>query len=130
MSFSLSKFLRRVPAESLKTYFDERGYDRTKIDWEHEQPKIEHIWAVINGLAERDRHRVFDDFERVFQLTDEIGQVALRSTLADAPEFLEAISEVDSHEGRALLALLRRPDSFEQALSVAYAERLQYGRTW
>ena len=34
MSFSLPKFLRRVPAESLKTYFDERGYDRTKIDWD------------------------------------------------------------------------------------------------
>jgi hypothetical protein len=91
---------------------------------------IEHIWAVINGLAERDRHRVFDDFERVSQLTDEIGQVALRSTLADAPKFLEAISDVDSREGRALLALLRRPDAFEHALSVAYAERLRYGRTW
>jgi hypothetical protein len=131
MSFSLPKFLRRVPAESLKTYFDERGYDRTKIDWEHKQPKlIEHIWVVINGLTERDRHRVFDDFERVSQLTDEIGQVALRSTLAEAPDFLEAISQINSHEGRALLALLRWPEFFEQALSVAYAERLQYGRTW
>jgi hypothetical protein len=131
VSFSLPKFLRRAPAESRKAYFDERDYDRTKIDWDYKQPKlVEHIWAVISGLAEPDRHRVFDDFERVSQLTDEIGQVALRSTLADASDFLEAIYEMDSHEGRALLTLLQRPDAFEQALSVAYAERLQYGRTW
>ena len=131
MSFSLPKFLRRVSTESLKTYFDERGYDRTKFDWEHNQRKlIEHICTVINGLAERDRHRVFDDFERASQLTDEIGQLALRSSLSDAPELLEAISEMDSQEGRALLALLQRPDAFEHALSVGYAERLRYGRTW
>jgi hypothetical protein len=81
VSFSLPKFLRRAPAESLKAYFDERGYFRRRIDWDCKQPKlIEHICADIRGLAEPDRHRVFDDFERVSQLTDEIGQIALRST--------------------------------------------------
>jgi hypothetical protein len=115
----------------LKAYFDDRGYDRTNIDWDDSQSRlIEQIRNVIDGLGEHDRHRVFDEFERVSQLTDEVGQVALWSTLAEAPEFLKVISEVDSHEGRALLALLRRPDAFEQALSVAYAERLQYGRSW
>jgi hypothetical protein len=131
VSFSLPKFLRRVPAESLKAYFDERGYDRTKIDWDDKQPKlIEQIRTVIDGLAEQQRHRVFDDFERVSQLADEIGHLALRGTLVSAPEFLDAISGIESQEGRALLALLRQPDAFEHALSVAYAERLQYGRSW
>jgi hypothetical protein len=131
VSFSLPKFLRRVPAESLKAYFDERGYDRTKIDWDDKQPKlIEQIRTVIDGLAEQQRHRVFDDFERVSQLADEIGHLALRGTLVSAPEFLDAISGIESQEGRALLALLRQPDAFEHALSIAYAERLQYGRSW
>jgi hypothetical protein len=48
----------------------------------------------------------------------------------DAPDLLDTISEMHSHEGRALLALLRRPDAFEHALSVAYAEHLQYDRSW
>jgi hypothetical protein len=126
VSFSLPKFLRRVPAESLKAYFDERGYDRTKIDWDDKQPKlIEQIRTVIDGLAEQQRHRVFDDFERVSQLADEIGHLALRGTLVSAPEFLDAISGIESQEGRALLALLRQPDAFEHALSIAYADRLQ-----
>jgi hypothetical protein len=81
-------------------------------------------------LAEQQRDRVFDDFERVSQLADEIGQLALRGTLVTAPDFLDAISGIESHEGRALLALLRQPDAFEHALSVAYADRLQYGRSW
>lgn len=131
VSFSLPKFLRRVPAESLKAYFDERGYDRIKIDWDDKQPKlIEQIRTVIDGLAEQQRHRVFDDFERVSQLADEIGQLALRGTLLSSPDLLDVISEVESHEGRALLALLRQPDAFEHALSIAYADRLQYGRSW
>ena len=62
-------------------------------------------------------------------MTDDIGQLALRGMLDDAPELLAALSEMDSHEGRALLVLLRRPKEFDQALSAAYAERLLYGRT-
>jgi hypothetical protein len=132
MSFSLPKFLRRLPAENLRQYVSERGFGQaTEIDWDEKQPELlRQMRAVIEGLAEHDRHRVFDDFERVSQLADDVGQLALRGTLSDAPELLDAISGMDSHEARALLALLRRPDAFEHALSVAYAERLQYGRSW
>jgi hypothetical protein len=132
VSFSLLRFLRRVPAESLKTYFDERRFDQTKeIDWDEKPPVlVQQVRTVIDNLEEQHRHRIFDDFERVSLLADDIGQLAIRSALADAPDLLDTISEMDSHEGRALLALLRRPEAFEHALSVAYAERLQYGRSW
>jgi hypothetical protein len=132
MSFSLPRFLRRVPAENLRIYFAERGFEQaTEIDWDEKQPElVQQIRAVIEALAEHDRQRLFGDLERVCQLADDVGQLALRGTLGDAPELLETISVMDSHDGRALLALLRRPDAFEHALSVAYAERLQYGRSW
>jgi hypothetical protein len=132
VSFSLLRFLRRVPAESLKTYFDERQFDRTKeIDWDAKQPDLlQQVRTVIDSSEEQHRHRIVDDFERASQLADDIGQLAIRSALGDAPDLLDTISEMDSHEGRALLALLRRPEAFENALSVAYAERLQYGRSW
>src|SRR5689334_12330150 len=119
MSFNLPKFLRRLPAEDLRTYFSERGYEQaTEIDWDEKQPELaQQIRTAIEGLAEHDRYRVFDDFERVCQLADDLGQLALRGTLGDAPELLDTIPAMDSHEGRALLALLRRPDAFEHALS-------------
>jgi hypothetical protein len=121
-----------VPAGSLKIYFDERRFDQTKeIDWDAKPPDlVRQVRTVIESLKEEHRHRVVDDFERVSQLADDIGQLAIRGALTDAPDLLDSISEIDSHEGRALLALLRRPEAFELALSVAYAERLQYGRSW
>jgi hypothetical protein len=132
MSFNLLRFLRRVPPENLKTYFHNRGFDQTKeIDWDEEQSDlVQQVRAVIDSLEEQHRLRIFDDFERVSQLADDIGQLAIRSALSDVPDLLDTISEIDSHEGRALLVLLRRPEAFEHALSVAYAERLQYGRSW
>jgi hypothetical protein len=131
VSFSLPKFLRRLPTESLKGYFDERGYAGTQIVWDTDQPKmVEQIRTVIDGLPEEERHRVFDDFERAYQLSDDIGQRALRGMLFHMPELLDAISQTDTHEGRALFALLREPDAFEHALSVAYADHLQFGRSW
>ena len=132
MTFSLPRFLRRVPAESLKTYFDERGLDqKNTIGWDVERPELmQRIRTVIEGLVEHDRQRVFDDFERVSQLADDLGQVAIKGTLSNAPDLLDTIFGMDSHEGRALLTLLRRPDAFEHALSVAYADGLLYGRNW
>jgi len=69
MTFTLPRFLRRVPAESLKTYFDERGLDqKNTIGWDVERPELmQRIRTVIEGLVEHDRQRVFDDFERVSQ---------------------------------------------------------------
>jgi hypothetical protein len=132
MSFSLPKFLRQAPAESLQTYFEERKIlQAASIQWDASSRRlVDTLRVMIEGLSDRDRERVYDDFERVCQIADDTGQLALRGMVGDAPELLDAISEMDSHEGRGLLVLLRRPDAFDHALSAAYAERLQYGRTW
>jgi len=126
--------LAKIPPASaggLKMYFDERVFDHSKkIDWDEKEHLVEQVRTVIDGVEEQRRDRIVDDFERVSHLADDIGQLAIRGALGNAPDLLDTISEMDSHEGRALLALLRRPEAFEQALSVAYADRLQYGRTW
>jgi hypothetical protein len=50
-SFSLLKFLRRVPAENLKMYFDEREFDRTKeIDWDENQADlVQQVRTIIDS---------------------------------------------------------------------------------
>ena len=66
MSFSLPRFLRRTPAQSLKAYFAARdlsGFE--KIHWDG-QPKglLGSLQKAIDALAEADRE------ERVDQLCD------------------------------------------------------------
>jgi len=132
MSFNLPKFLRRTPTESLRTYFDERRLEPlAEIQREASgRELIEDLRAAIERLPDSERERIYNDFERVSQLTDDIGQLALRAMLNDAPDLLAALSEIDSHEGRALLVLLRQPKEFDRALSAAYADRLLNGRYW
>jgi hypothetical protein len=66
----------------------------------------------------------------VSQLADDTGQLALRGMVSDSPGLLQAFSDIDSHEGRALLVLLGDPDAFNRALNWAYAERLIDGKYW
>jgi hypothetical protein len=132
MHFSLPKFLRRVPSESLAAYFEARGFD-TVAEVQRKasgRQGVEGVRQAIEALPERELLRIYDDFDRVCQLADDTGQLALRGMIGDAPELLEALSDIDSNEGRALLVLLGQPDAFNRALSAAYAERLIEGKYW
>jgi hypothetical protein len=132
MSFSLPKFLRKVSAQTLQIYFDERPIIKTSaIKWgSSPRELVGAVWVAIEDLPDRERERVYDDFERTSQLADDTGQLALRGMLGGESELLCAISEMESPEDRALWVLLRRPEAFDRALSFAYAERLLYGRSW
>jgi hypothetical protein len=84
MSFSLPRFLGRTPSESLEPYFAARGFSGfDAVEW-RAKPKqfLRVLLAAIEALPEQEREHVFDDFERVDQLCDEAGQVALRWVLA------------------------------------------------
>jgi hypothetical protein len=132
MHFSLPKFLRRVPSESLATYFDARELNAVaEIQRNASGPHaIEDVRQAIEALPESELLRIYEDFDRVCQLADDTGQLALRGMIGNAPELLEALSDVDSREGRALLVLVGQPDAFNRALSAAYAERLIDGKYW
>jgi hypothetical protein len=132
MHFHLPKFLRRVPSESLATYIEARGFNavaqiQRSASGQH---KVEDVRQAIEALPESEFLRIYDDFDRVCQLTDDTGELALHGTISDVPELLDALSDIDSREGRALLVLLGQPDAFDRALSAAYAERLIDGKYW
>jgi hypothetical protein len=132
MHFSLPRFLRRVPSESLATYFEARGLNAVaKIQRSAAgQHGVERVRQAIEALPESEFLRIYDDFDRVSQLADDTGQLALHSMIGGASKLLEALSDVDSREGRALLVLLGQPDAFDRALSAAYTERLIDGKYW
>jgi hypothetical protein len=132
MHFSLPKFLRQVPSASLAAYFEVRGLNAIADVQRNASGRqgVERVRQAIEALPERELLDLYDDFDRVCQLTDDIGQVALRAMIEDHPKLLRALSDIDSHQGRALLVLLGQPDAFNRALSAAYAERLINGKYW
>jgi hypothetical protein len=52
------------------------------IDWTAKSSAlVDAVKTAIGALPERERERVFEDFERIDQVSDEIGQRALRSLI-------------------------------------------------
>jgi hypothetical protein len=83
MSFSLPRFLRRVQPSDLQRYFSALAILFSEpIEWTAKSSAlVESVKTAIETLPERERERVFEDFERVEQLSDEIGQCALQSLI-------------------------------------------------
>jgi len=88
------------------------------------------VKTAIEVLSERERERVFEDFERIDQVSDEIGQRALRSLIEQDEALLHRFHSCDGSEARGLFVLLTDEEAFDHALATAYAERMRHGRSW
>ena len=108
MSFSLPRFLRRVQPSDLQRYFSARAILFSEpIDWTAKSSAlVDSVKTAIEVLPERDRERVFEDFERVEQLSDEIGQRALRSLVEQDEVLLRQLHSCHGSEARGLFVLL------------------------
>lgn len=132
MSFSLPRFLRSTPLESLKLYFDARSFaDFPDVDWA-EEPLVlrDRLSAGLEDLSPTDRDTLHGEFERAGLLCDEVGQRALRDCVSHLLDVVAALDEAPSNEARALLVLLHDEDLFEHATATAFANRFASGRTW
>ena len=132
MSFSLPRFLRRTPASSLEPYIAARGISGFEgLNWES-QPKalLRKLQKAIGALPNPERETVFDDFERVDQLCNEVGQTALREAVASTPALLSRIRSCEGDEARGLHVLLNDPAALDRALATAFASRHRLGRSW
>jgi hypothetical protein len=132
MSFSLPRFLRRVQASDLQTYFVDRDINLSEqVEWTAKPAAIlDSLKAAIEALPERTRERVFEDFERIDQLSHEIGQRALQSLIVHDEPLLHKFHSCNGSEARGLLVLLANEEAFDHALATAYAERMRHGRSW
>jgi hypothetical protein len=76
MNLSLPRFLRRMQSSDLQWYFTARDFSG-QVKWTAKPAALlDSLKAAIEGLPDREREQVFEDFERVDQLSDEIGQRA------------------------------------------------------
>lgn len=132
MSFSLPRFLRRIPPSDMQGYFSARAILFSEpIDWPAKSVDfLCSVKAAIEALPERERERLFEDFERVDQLSDEVGQRALQSFIEHNDGLLRRFHSCNGSEARGLFVLLTDEEVFENALATAYAERMRHGRCW
>jgi hypothetical protein len=132
MSFSLPRFLRRAQPSDLQRYFAARAIlFSEQVDWTAKSSAlVDSVKAAIEALSERERERVFEDFERVDQVSDEVGQRALRSLIERDEALLHRFHSCTGSEARGLVVLLTNEEAFDHALATAYAERMRCGRTW
>ena len=132
MSFSLPHFLRRVQPSDLQGYFGVRVILFSEpIDWTAKAADLlSSVKTAIEALPERERERVFEDFERIDQVSDEIGQRALRSLIEQDEAALRRFHSCNGSEARGLFVLLTDEEAFDNALATAYAERMRHGRSW
>jgi hypothetical protein len=132
MSFSLPRFLRHIRPSDLGDYFQQRHIDFAEcVDWNAVPAKLlACLKAAIEALPDLQRERVLEDFERVDQLTDDIGQCSLLTLAEPDGALLRRLQNCHGHQARGLLVLLANEEAFDHALATAYAERMRSGRSW
>jgi hypothetical protein len=132
MSFSLPRFLRHIRPSDLGDYFEQRDIRfPERLDWSAVPAKLlASLKAAIEALPDAQRERVLDDFERVDQLTDDIGQCSLLALAEPDGALLRRFQNCHGHQARGLLVLLANEEAFDHALATAYAERMRSGRSW
>jgi hypothetical protein len=132
MSFSLPRFLRHIRSSDLEDYFAQRDirFPET-LDWSAAPAKLfAHLKSAIEALPDLQRERILDDFERVDQLTDDIGQCSLSALAEPDRALLRRFQSCHGRQARGLLVLLANEEVFDHALATAYAERMRSGRSW
>jgi len=97
---SLSRFFRSTPAASLLAYFEKANIDLPReVDLEQSLGDVAGPFLkVLNKLSDEDRRRMLADIDRVQEMTDDAGQVALYSVLSDRSQ----LDDLKSGHDRAL----------------------------
>ena len=94
MGFNLWLFLRRTPHVVLRGYFDAMGVALAEtVDWEAPAPALQRaVFNAIESLVQAERNSVTVDFERVEQLCNPAGQMALQSLAAADASLLSKVA--------------------------------------
>lgn len=132
LAFSLLRFVRRLPPSELEAHFAAREIPiGSDIDWADTRASFrDSVIAAIEAFPDEVRAQVYEDFERVDQLANEVGQRALQAMIAGDAALVRRFHERQCAEARGLLVLLSDEDAFDRAFASAYADRLSHGRSW
>ena len=124
MPFSNASFIRRASPSLLRQYLAKKDIAvGEQVDWDTPPTKLRE--ALIAWLAEQSRQvraAVALDWERVSELSDELGQNAiLRAFRDDRDEITRQFKSLKGGRDRALWLFLNKPRDFERAEEIAFA---------
>lgn len=125
---SITSFIRNTPVASLRAYFNTSGIELPMaLDWEGPEPDV--VRPLLQAVDEMDdaaRGRVLNDADRVGSMSDDAGQVALYSVVADR----SVLDGLANPHDRALWMFLNQRTQFQHAEEVRFADERRRGRSW
>jgi len=130
MSSEISKFIKNVPIDSLKTYFDGIHNDLAEeVDWDSDEKSVRKSLLSISEDASSEKLASLTfDVKRVNALTDELGQRILKHSVK--PEELNEYYELKNEYDRVVWMFLKDPERFLQVEDYWYTDTSRQGRMW
>ncbi|MGN7614178.1 hypothetical protein ACQZV8_19085 [Magnetococcales bacterium HHB-1] len=126
---AVARVIRRTPIQRIQRYFEKSHLEiKEMIDWSRPPTAIaKRLQHALNYQFPREAQaRINADFERVNELTDEIGQNAIQNSVRN----FERLRTLENEYERALWTLMNEPQSFRRAEEIRYADHNRMGRMW
>ena len=130
MSSDIFKFIKNVPVESLKAYFNDAHPDlAVDVAWDSDDKSIRNSLLAISEKLAGDKLASFRfDTERVNSLTDELGQSILKHFVRD--EELNEYYQLKNEFDRVLWMFRNDANRFLQVEDCWYTDTRRQGRMW
>jgi len=130
MSTEIRKFIKNVPGESLKKYFEAvHSKLADEVDWESDEKIIrESLLCIGESVTGEELALLKSDAERVNALTDELGQNILKHSVKD--DEIKDYYQLKNEHDRALWLFLKDSQRFRQVEDCWYTDTGRNGRMW
>lgn len=134
--YSSKDFFRQMPNALLARYFSTRRLVAELDFAAMPEGKPEPLFEAWAALSDAQRNAAEADFREIAALSDRKGLLAIvdeaRWQLDEQPEalqaFIDALSAMDDHHARAMVAFLDHPECWKGATRFHYADGLAYWR--
>ena len=125
---AIANFIRHTPRPALATYIDNHApLLAGSFTWP--QANDDHVKPLLKAVDEMDRDErelLRHNAERINEMTDEEGQTAILSVIADH----SVINTLENAHARAMWVFINHPESFRRAEETRYANHNRLGRMW
>jgi hypothetical protein len=125
---AFSTFVRSIPPDLLQLYFTKTlPTALPEFSWLGERPDVaRRLIAEAAGWSQSWLARIDADAERIWEMTDEIGQNALHICASER----ELLDTLPGRHARAMHVFLSEQAVFRRAEAMRLADERRYGRIW